>query len=209
MTETTSDDGLPHTLEHLVFMGSKNYPYKGVLDVIANRCLASGTNAYTEQDHTAYSLHTVGSEGFLKVIPVYMEHLLSPTLTVIFNLFFIILKDSQYLTEVHHINGEGENEGVVYSEMQSYESDMDTMVTLKVKELLYKKNSNYSASTGGRLENLRNSCSNIKVRQYHKDYYHLKNLLITVCGIVDHNALLKSIEPIEEQELEKVIFLKI
>lgn len=82
VTETTSDDGLPHTLEHLVFMGSKNYPYKGVLDVIANRCLASGTNAYTDQDHTAYSLHTVGSEGFLKVLPVYMEHLLSPTLTV-------------------------------------------------------------------------------------------------------------------------------
>lgn len=90
MTETTSDDGLPHTLEHLVFMGSKNYPYKGILDVIANRCLASGTNANTQQDHTAYSLTTVGSEGFLKVLPVYIEHLLSPTLTVIsFKFIFI------------------------------------------------------------------------------------------------------------------------
>jgi len=39
VTETNTDDGLPHTLEHLVFMGSKKYPYKGVLDVIANRCL--------------------------------------------------------------------------------------------------------------------------------------------------------------------------
>ena len=59
MTETDSDDGLPHTLEHLVFMGSKKYPFKGVLDVIANRCLASGTNAWTDQDHTAYTLNTV------------------------------------------------------------------------------------------------------------------------------------------------------
>lgn len=89
--------------------------------------------------------------------------------------------------------------------MQAYESDMDSMVRRKVKELLYKKNKSYSVQTGGRLENLRNSCSNIKVRQYHKDYYHLKNLLITVCGIIDHKALLKSIEPIEEQELQKVI----
>ncbi|VDL78043.1 unnamed protein product [Nippostrongylus brasiliensis] len=103
-TETNSDDGLPHTLEHLVFMGSKKYPYKGVLDVIANRCLASGTNAWTDQDHTAYTLHTVrfvvipyciqqfesrpcsffqvGSDGFLKVLPVYLNHLLSPMLSV-------------------------------------------------------------------------------------------------------------------------------
>jgi predicted Zn-dependent peptidase len=34
--------GLPHTLEHLVFMGSEEYPFKGVLDKLANRALASG-----------------------------------------------------------------------------------------------------------------------------------------------------------------------
>ncbi|RCN27449.1 hypothetical protein ANCCAN_26815, partial [Ancylostoma caninum] len=62
-------------------MGSKKYPFKGVLDVIANRCLASGTNAWTDQDHTAYTLSTVGSEGFFKVLPVYLNHLLSPMLS--------------------------------------------------------------------------------------------------------------------------------
>lgn len=36
-TETHDHDGLPHTLEHLVFMGSQEYPYKGVLDKVANR----------------------------------------------------------------------------------------------------------------------------------------------------------------------------
>ena len=41
-TEAHDDDGLPHTLEHLVFLGSEEFPYKGVLDLIANRCLASG-----------------------------------------------------------------------------------------------------------------------------------------------------------------------
>lgn len=83
VTEAQASEGLPHTLEHLVFMGSQRYPYKGVLDVIANRCLASGTNAYTDQDHTAYTITTVGSLGFLKVLPVYMDHLLSPMLTVV------------------------------------------------------------------------------------------------------------------------------
>ena len=28
-TEAHDDDGLPHTLEHLVFMGSEDFPYKG------------------------------------------------------------------------------------------------------------------------------------------------------------------------------------
>ena len=27
-TEAHDDDGLPHTLEHLVFLGSEKYPYK-------------------------------------------------------------------------------------------------------------------------------------------------------------------------------------
>jgi Zn-dependent M16 (insulinase) family peptidase len=43
-TEAHDDDGCPHTLEHLVFMGSDDYPYKGVLDCLANRCLADGTS---------------------------------------------------------------------------------------------------------------------------------------------------------------------
>jgi len=27
-TEASDDDGLPHTLEHLVFLGSEDYPFK-------------------------------------------------------------------------------------------------------------------------------------------------------------------------------------
>lgn len=41
-TEAHDDDGIPHTLEHLVFVGSQDYPFKGVLDLVANRCMADG-----------------------------------------------------------------------------------------------------------------------------------------------------------------------
>ena len=44
-TEATDNDGLPHTLEHLIFLGSEDYPNKEVLDLLANRCLADRTNA--------------------------------------------------------------------------------------------------------------------------------------------------------------------
>ena len=69
-TEAHDDDGLPHTLEHLVFLGSEDYPYKGVLDLLANRCFAQGTNAWTDTDHTCYTVETAGAEGFLNFMPV-------------------------------------------------------------------------------------------------------------------------------------------
>jgi hypothetical protein len=46
-TEALQDNGAPHTLEHLVFMGSKEFPFKGVLDEIAKRNFSTGTNAST------------------------------------------------------------------------------------------------------------------------------------------------------------------
>lgn len=46
-TLANDNSGLPHTLEHLVFCGSRSYPYRGYLDNLASRCLSTGTNAYT------------------------------------------------------------------------------------------------------------------------------------------------------------------
>ncbi|CAI2348052.1 unnamed protein product [Caenorhabditis sp. 36 PRJEB53466] len=193
VTEADSDDGLPHTLEHLVFMGSKKYPFKGVLDVIANRCLADGTNAWTDTDHTAYTLSTVGSDGFLKVLPVYISHLLSPMLTA-----------SQFATEVHHITGEGNDAGVVYSEMQDHESEMESIMDRKMKEVIYPPFNPYAVDTGGRLKNLRESCTLQKVRAYHKKFYHLSNMVVTVCGMVDHKKVLDIMENVEKEHLANV-----
>ena len=57
--------------------------FKGLLDLFANRCLAQGTNAWTDTDHTCYTMTTAGSEGFLNLLPIYLDHILYPTLTVI------------------------------------------------------------------------------------------------------------------------------
>lgn len=55
---------------------------QGVLDLLANRCLSQGTNAWTDVDHTCYTMTTAGSEGFLNLMPIYLDHILYPTLTV-------------------------------------------------------------------------------------------------------------------------------
>ena len=105
------DDGLPHTLEHAIFLGSAGYPYKGILDKLANRSLADGTNAWTATDHTCYTLTTAGHEGCLTMLPIYADHILYPTLS-----------DACFTTEIHHITKEGEDKGVVYCEMQGCEN---------------------------------------------------------------------------------------
>ncbi len=93
-TEAYTDYGEPHTLEHLVFMGSEQYPYKGILDELANRNCSQGTNAWTDVDHTCYTVETGGEEGFLSLMPVYIDHILYPTITT-----------SAFNTEVHHVTG--------------------------------------------------------------------------------------------------------
>lgn len=81
-TEALDDDGLPHALEHMTFQGSEAYPYKGVLSWLANRCLASGIHGKTTIHDTHYGITSVGSDGFLTLMPIYLDHILYPILTV-------------------------------------------------------------------------------------------------------------------------------
>lgn len=185
-TEAFDDYGCPHTLEHLIFLGSEKYPYKGVLDVLANRCLAQGTNAWTDTDHTCYTVDTAGSEGFLRILPVYLDHVLFPT-----------LKDSGFVTEVHHITGEGSNAGVVYCEMQARENEAADMVDRAMKLAVYPGTCSYKSETGGRLKELR-ELTNKTIIDYHKAYYRPDNLCVIVTGQVDYSELCQAAAPVVE-----------
>lgn len=81
-TETLDDDGLSHALEHMIFQGSEKYPYRGVLPLLATRCLSFGVYGRTTIHDTHYTFTGVGSEGFLALMPIYLDHILYPILTV-------------------------------------------------------------------------------------------------------------------------------
>ncbi|KAG0369266.1 hypothetical protein BGZ54_010424 [Gamsiella multidivaricata] len=190
-TESFDDDGCPHTLEHFVFLGSELYPYKGVLDGLANRALANGTNAWTDVDHTAYTIATAGSEGFLNIMPIYIDHILYPTMT-----------EAAYYTEIHNVNGDGENAGVVYCEMQGRENSASSIMDLRRQRTMYPENSGYRYETGGLMSCLR-SLKAEKIRQYHRDYYRPDNLCLIISGRVDHQKLLDALDPVEERIISK------
>ncbi|CAH2066403.1 unnamed protein product, partial [Iphiclides podalirius] len=190
-TEAHDDDGLPHTLEHLIFLGSERYPYKGILDLLANRCMAHGTNAWTDTDHTCYTIYTAGDEGMLTLLPIYLDHILRPTLT-----------DQGFITEVHHIDADGEDAGVVYCEMQGRENSADSRCEIRMLRAMY-PNSGYSSETGGIMENLRTSTNNTKVRNFHKKFYRAENLTIILTGQIADHDVFKALSVVEDDIIVK------
>jgi Zn-dependent M16 (insulinase) family peptidase len=190
-TEIFDDSGSPHTLEHLVFMGSKSYQYKGLLDKLSSRAY-SNTNAWTATDHTAYTLDTAGWEGFAQILPVYLEHVILPTLT-----------DEGCYTEVHHIDGEGNDAGVVYSEMQGVQNNGGEIMDLRARRLLYPRNVGFRYETGGLMENLRVLTAD-RIRAFHKEMYQPKNLCLVLVGEVDEDHLLQILDDFEDGVLDDI-----
>lgn len=190
-TEIHDDSGAPHTLEHLCFMGSKSYKYKGFLDKLATRAY-SGTNAWTATDHTAYTLETAGWAGFAQILPVYLEHVILPTLA-----------DAGCTTEVHHVNGDGNDAGVVYSEMQGVQNTASELIELRSKRILYPEGVGFRYETGGMLEQLRVLTAD-QIRQFHRDMYQPRNLCLALFGEVNHKELLAILDGFESSIMSDI-----
>ena len=190
-TEIHDDSGAPHTLEHLCFMGSKSYQYKGLLDKLATRAYST-TNAWTMVEQTAYTLDTAGWDGFAQILPVYLEHVIVPTLT-----------DAGCYTEVHHVDGTGHDAGVVYSEMQGVQNTQEELMELQARRLLYPEGNGFRYETGGMMEQLRVLTAD-RIREFHKKMYQPKNLCLVLTGEVSHGELLRILDDFEETILDDV-----
>lgn len=190
-TEINDDSGAPHTLEHLVFMGSKSYRYTGLLDKLSSRAFST-TNAGTATDYTSYSLKTAGWEGFAQILPVYLEHLVVPTMT-----------DAGCYTEVHHVDGTGHDAGVVYSEMQARENTAADLMELQRRRLLYPEGNGFRSETGGTTKELRVLTAD-RIRAYHKEMYQPKNLRVIITGEIDHDELLEILDDFETTIVDDV-----
>jgi Zn-dependent M16 (insulinase) family peptidase len=64
------------------------------------------------------------------------------------------LKESAFLTEIHHITETGEDGGVVYSEMQGRENMSYSVAHDAFMKKMF-DGCAYASETGGKLENLR------------------------------------------------------
>lgn len=188
-TEILDDSGSPHTLEHLCFMGSRNYPYKGILDQLATRAYST-LNAWTSTDHTAYTLETAGYAAFAQILPIYLDHIILPSLT-----------DSACYTEVFHIDPTGQDAGVVYSEMQGVQNSQMELMELEGKRLMYDEDIGFRYETGGMMEKLRVLTAD-RIRKFHSDMYQPKNLCLIIVGEIEHQHLLNTLDIFEDTILD-------
>lgn len=181
-TECPTDSGAPHTLEHLIFMGSQQHPYKGLLDTAGNLCMSS-TNAWTATDQTVYTLTSAGWQGFKQLLPAYLDHILHPTLT-----------DAACLTEVYHVDPDDlSDKGVVFSEMDAIESQSWFVTMLEKQRLMFPEGSGYRSETGGLTPNLRQISSD-DIREFHKLSYSPDNLCLIISGNLPEEELLSIVQ---------------
>jgi Zn-dependent M16 (insulinase) family peptidase len=181
-TVSSDHKGLAHTLEHLVFCGSESIPHRGYLDNLATRCLSTGTNAYTAEDHTCYEITTAGSEGMMNIFPIFLDHILHPT-----------LKPSQFMTEVYHMDHRGKHQGVVYCEMASRENTEPDLLDLNLRQMVFQLETTYSCEAGGLTKDIQH-LTNDEIIAYHKTFYHLDNTTAIICGSVDPSLFLKNLD---------------
>eukprot|EP01105_Mastigella_eilhardi_P025092 TRINITY_DN6714_c0_g2_i3.p1 TRINITY_DN6714_c0_g2~~TRINITY_DN6714_c0_g2_i3.p1 ORF type:complete len:379 (-),score=100.02 TRINITY_DN6714_c0_g2_i3:202-1338(-) len=179
-TETLGDGGLPHVLEHLVFLGSRHQPYKGFLDLLASRCISNGTNAYTEEDHTCFTVSCAGYCGLLQVMPTYLEHLLLPA-----------LHPSHFTTEIYHVDGEGAEAGVLFCEMQGRENTEEDLCSYHTHRLAF-PGTCYAVNVGGLTPNIA-QLSLEQVAAFHSTFYHPTNMTVVLLGRIPHDQALAAL----------------
>ncbi|KAJ3115080.1 hypothetical protein HK100_001465 [Physocladia obscura] len=216
-TGAGDDSGLAHTLEHLVFTGSAlPRHHRGWLDTLATRALSTGTNAYTAEDHTAFSVATAGGPRlFAAVLAALAAHVANPTLS-----------DASFATEVFHVDASG-NEvcnnkppilreyyapyepkclayftvvlflqlGVVFSEMAARESSEADRVDQALRTVLF-ANSAYAVECGGKTDSIR-FLDNNKIKQYHNEFYTPDNISVLICGNIDHAIVLDQLDSLQ------------
>ncbi len=179
-----SDAGHPHTLEHIIFLGSKLHPERGYLDTLANRSLADGTNAYTEVDHTAYQAEGAGFEGLSHLLPVFVDHVLRPR-----------INEAAFMSEVYYTTSECKEAGVVFCEMHGREHTEEDLCHYALMNALFPGNA-LSLSSGGICEHIRKLTAK-DIQQYHDDYYVGHNTSIVVGGNhIDSEQLLDVLRPV-------------
>lgn len=82
VTETFDNDGLAYALTMLIFAGSENCPHYSNLYFWNNRNLGNIISGNVLKDRTYFTLSAAGSKAFLTLMPMFVDHILYPSLKV-------------------------------------------------------------------------------------------------------------------------------
>jgi Zn-dependent M16 (insulinase) family peptidase len=167
-------------------VGSRTFPYRGYLDTLAIGCYSSGTNAYTCEDHTGYTITTCSNDGMIHLLPIFLDHIVYPT-----------LRDKDMKAEVFFTDSRRKSQGVVFCEMSARENTEGDLMDHNLRSMLYDHHmsplyKSYGKECGGRSE-LISKLTNNDIISYHAEFYHYANITVLVIGNLDISLLLEEL----------------
>ncbi len=169
-TPPPTDQGEPHTLEHLLLGKGTKGRYVASLE---DMCLGQ-SSAYTEQTRTCYHYNTAaGAETFFELFEAKLDAMIHPNYS-----------DEEIRREVCNmgitVNSENgsknlEEKGTVYNEMvRSFESPWGNMY-YKLLKKVYGNNHPQSYEAGGLPDAIR-TMQPVDIRNFQQAYYHINNM---------------------------------
>ena len=188
-TYPTSDQGEPHTQEHLLLGKGARGRRLGSSEAMA----LAESSAFTEQWHTAYHFHTVaGPDVYWSVFENHLDALLAPDYT-----------DEEIRREVRNFgvakadNGtlHLEEKGTVYNEMVRAYEDPEAILWRTAHQLTYGEHHPLSFESGGLPAAIRTMTPE-DIRAFHDVNYQLANMgmigaypsSMPLASVLDHTA---------------------
>ncbi|KAJ2034066.1 hypothetical protein H4S03_005228 [Coemansia sp. S3946] len=122
---------------------------------------------------TVFKYVGLSQEGAANVLPVVLDHIMHP-----------LIQDSQFATEVYHVDQDGRQQGVVLSEMSDFAYRESAVRSLNLRQLIFPPTSTYAWECGGLPQSIE-SLSIEEVIDYHKEFYSYSNLTLILIGAYD------------------------
>ncbi|HNY02900.1 MAG TPA: insulinase family protein [Bacteroidales bacterium] len=178
-TLPSSDNGVPHIMEHSVLNGSRNFPVKSPFDVLLKGSLSTFLNAFTSKDYTMYPVASMNRKDYFNLMHVYLDAVFNP----------LIYDDPRiFMQEGWHYELSGHDAplqytGVVYNEMKGSFSNPQRELWYQVFRHLFPANA-YGYESGGLPEAIP-TLTQEEFLAFHRKYYHPDNSYIFLYGDAD------------------------
>lgn len=186
--ESSSENGISHFIEHMLFKGTRKRTSKQITDAIESS--GGYINAFTSKEQIC--IYVRGLEEY-------------------FEKYFDVLSDmiQNPLFKENHIKTES---GVVIEELNDIEDNPEELIFDKFETELFKGNSLANPIIGTK-ENIK-SFNSESLREFTRKYFTTSNLVISVSGSIKHDKILKLVEskitklevgkPVKRKSLNKI-----
>ncbi len=176
-TPPPDSSGVAHVLEHLVLCGSRRFPMRDLFFAMRRRSLATGMNAFSSDDFTAFHFCTRYPSDFANLLDVYLDSVFAPA-----------LRPLDFAREAWRVEFETPEDtrsalrynGIVLNEMQGAMCVPEIRLWVALKQHLF-AGSAYQHNSGGNPESLV-ELDYARAASFHAVHYHPSNAVFMTYG---------------------------